>query len=382
MTEPTYYEHLDDDPLHLDAGRLNPIVRQILNDDRATVTTWENVPLHGIAGGVGGNQVMLLHGEALLDEQPVNWQVVLKIITAQPIDSLTGPHYWLREVEVYRSGFADSIPGNLFVPKCYRLEQPTENVCWLWLEYVEQTTPDNWDDAAFIRAARYLGQLNGGYLQTNPVPVQAWMSQDWHRRNLKQIAPAFENFKTAMNHPLYQQGFPADSHTSILDMWDKQERYLVALDNVPQTICHYDAFRNNLLVHHDEIAIIDWTFVGVGPLGSDIATMLWVSFVFNCLNAARMDSLYEPVFESYLAGLQDAGWDGDVKQVRLGYAVSFPVRVLISAGYDTLLFLNESRHPIFERIVRYSMHDYMTTHVAPVHAVIDKIMDEVKTFGV
>lgn len=72
------------------------------------------------------------------------------------------------------------------------------------------------------------------------------------------------------------------------------------------------------------------------------------------------------------------GWRGSADQVRLGYAASFPARVLVSAGYDTLLLLNESQHAHFAAIVGLPMADYMRDHVAAVQPVIRRISDEAR----
>lgn len=376
MTNPTYDSHLDTEML--DAARLTPIVRQALGRETAQVTRWEQTALHGIGGGIGGNQVLLLEGEADALGEVLPWRLIAKVLRPQAVDQMNGPHYWLREVEVYRSGFAATLTGQLTVPRCYGIEQ-SESACWLWLEYVEETSESRWTNDQFLKSARHLGQFNGSYLAAESLPVYDWMSQDWHRRNLTQIIPLMEQFQSAIQHPLYQRGFPGDSHAYILGLWAERETFLGALDQLPQTICHYDAFRRNLLARGDETVALDWTFVGPGPLGADLAGMLWVSFVFNNLSAAQLEALTEPALAAYIAGLRDAGWQGDERLARLGYMASFPIRVLVSAGYDTLLFLDESKHARFEAITGLPIGDYMAGNVAVVQPLIRKISDEART---
>lgn len=371
MTQPTYYDHLDD--AAIDESHLTPIVRLVLEDESATITNWRYDLLKGIGGGVGGNKVLLFQGEADTQSCSQSWRVILKMLTPQPIDSLTGPHYWLREVEVYRSGFVETLHGKFTVPHCYRIDQFEDEVCWIWLQFVEEIGEERWSDEQFIESAKHLGQFNGYYLAQDKLPSYDWMSINWHGKNLDQIIPLFETFKTAMSNRLYQLGYPDDSHAVLLKLWEKRDSYLKMLEPLPETICHYDAFRRNLLARPDETVAIDWTFVGAGPVAADVAAMLWVSFVFNNISAEQLDSLYEPMLQAYMQGLADMGAEVDESVVRLGYAASFVVRVLISAGYDTLLLLDESNHAHFEAIIKMSIEDYMVKRVAASQPVIQHI---------
>jgi hypothetical protein len=378
MTNPTYDHHFDDQTL--DAARLTPIVRQALGRPDAVVTRWEEKSLYGIGGGIGGNKVLLLSGEADASGERLPWRLVLKTLRPQSVDQMTGPHYWLREVEVYRSDFTATLTGQLTAPRCYGVEQ-SDAECWLWLEFVEETAESCWTNDQFLKSARHLGEFNGAYLTGESLPVYPWMSQDWHRKNLAQIIPLIEQFRGAGEHPLYQQGFRGDAHAYILDLWEKRETFLKGLDGLPQTICHYDAFRRNLLASSDKTVALDWSFVGTGPVGADLAAMLWVSFVFNNLSTAQLEELYQPAFDAYLEGLREAGWNGEQGLAWLGYTASFPVRVLVSAGYDTLLFLDEGKHARFEAITGLPIRDYMSRHVAAVQPMIRRIAEDAKRAG-
>lgn len=374
MDELSYNQHSSRDAI--DAQRLTPIVHRLLDDNQAAIRHWQRRELHGIGGGLGGTQIVLFQGQADTSNGERDWSLVLKILHKQPASDPDAPHYWRREVDVFRSGFIKSFDCELRTPRCYAIECFDE-ACWLWLEYIEESTP-NWNEVQFMRAARHLGQFNGSYTQQHALPDDVWLSRNWHRRNLQQISRLMETFRIAHDHPLYREGYPGSSHAHILQLWDEREQYLGALDALPQTICHYDAFRRNLLAREHDTVAIDWAFVGIGPLGADLATLLWVSFVFNNLSAEQMDALYEPLLVAYMNGLRDVGWRGSTEQVRMGYAASFPVRVLVSAGYDTLLLLDERQHERFSQIVGLPMANYMHDHVAAAQPVIHRISDEAR----
>lgn len=370
------YQDHPDDPVTLDD--LTPVVRKLFGDDTATVGAHSRTKLHGIGGGVGGNSVWRYDGTASTAMGTRAWTTVLKTLRPQPVENASGPHYWLREVEVYRSDFVFTLPGGIAAPECYVADVRDGDGCWLWLEFIDEVVNNAWPDAQFMRAARDLGRFNGGYLVMDMLPEYAWMSRRWLRRNLHQIQENFALFRRSGRHPLYAAGFPGDAHAFITRLWDEQRHFLDALDRLPKTVCHHDAFRRNLLASEHATYAIDWTFVGDGPIGADAAALLWVSFVFNSLSAERLGALYEPLFDSYLLGLRDAGWGGDPRAARLGYAASFAMRVLISAGYDTLVFLEPDKHHIFEDITGLPMDVYMAEHIAAVQPHIQRIVTEAR----
>jgi hypothetical protein len=84
--------------------------------------------------------------------------------------------------------------------------------------------------------------------------------------------------------------------------------------------------------------LVDWAFVGDGALGEDVGNLV-PDAVFDLFMPARtLPHLDRVVFAGYLAGLREAGWDGDERIVRLGMCASvvkyvwLPSRMLATAG--------------------------------------------------
>ena len=161
------------------------------------------------------------------------------------------------------------------------------------------------------------------FLQADQLPLTDWMSRDWHRRNLNQIVPLIKRFSSAMENELYRLAYTPDDHTALLQLWHDRDNLPHRARPATHHICHYDAFRRNLLAYCDKTVAIDWSFIGEGPVGADPAAMLWVSFVFNNISAMQFDDLYEPVLTSYIDGLRAAAWDGDENAVRTGYTLTY-----------------------------------------------------------
>ena len=95
------------------------------------------------------------------------------------------------------------------------------------------------------------------------------------------------------------------------------------MERLPRTLCHLDVWPNNLFARNDgTFTLVDWSFVGEGALGEDVGNLVPDS-VFDLFVPARMlASLDRKVFDGYLSGLREAGWDGDERTVRLGMCAS------------------------------------------------------------
>ncbi|NIP97562.1 MAG: hypothetical protein GWO24_30680, partial [Akkermansiaceae bacterium] len=84
----------------------------------------------------------------------------------------------------------------------------------------------------------------------------------------------------------------------------------------------HDAFRRNLLTRdrpgeEPETVAIDWQIVGTGAIGEELAPLVGVSLQFFEFDIDRAADLDEAAFGAYLQGLEDAGWSGDPRAVRL-----------------------------------------------------------------
>lgn len=106
---------------------------------------------------------------------------------------------------------------------------------------------------------------------------------------------------------------------------------LDALDRLPHTLCHLDAWRPNLLSvgtpnGDSETVALDWAFVGTGAIGEEVGQLVAADLLFAGADASRPAEFGEMVLASFVEGLRDAGWRGDARLVRLGYSASAALR--------------------------------------------------------
>jgi hypothetical protein len=202
--------------------------------------------------------------------------------------------------------------------------------------------------------ARHLGRFNGAYLVDRPLPGWSWLSSDWLRHYVEGSAPAMESLRNVLAHPRARRWLPEEDSDQYYHIWAERELYLDALDRLPQTICHFDVFRRNLFARktadgdHQTVAI-DWAFVGRGPIGADLNPLVWMSIALGGVALDKLQEFEEIVFEGYLEGLREAGWQGDPQGVRLGYTAATVRYLFGEVGRWLAFILDESLHAAAEQ---------------------------------
>jgi hypothetical protein len=232
------------------------------------------------------------------------------------------------------------------------VEHPDE-ARWIWMEEIKDAFGPQWPVEHYGVVARHLGQFNGAYLTGHLLPSWPWVGSGWFRGAVASAAPAIRQLHEAKEHPIVRRGYPPDVCEAIFQLWEDRELFLGALDRLPRTLCHFDAFRGNLLTRRtvdqrEETVAIDWTSVGTGAVGEDV-----VSLMRHAVNSPQVErheamKLEQTVLGGYLSGLSDAGWEGDPQQARLGYAAHAAIRDLSTLGHVLPAWLDEGRYAQIE----------------------------------
>ncbi len=205
-----------------------------------------------------------------------------------------------------------------------------------------------WSLERYGLVARHLGHFNGTYLTKGSLPAWPWLSQDWLRTLIAPNASAIAQLGDVLDRPLVSRLYPADVAAGISRLWTDREIFLAALDRLPQTFCHRDAWNRNLFVRRDgegreQTVAIDWAFVGLGAIGEEIVALAQTRNLFEPAEAQVLDAM---VFNSYLNGLREVGWDGDPQAVRFVYAASSALRYglgFTAAWLERALNFDESK---------------------------------------
>jgi hypothetical protein len=332
---------------------LAPLVQSALGSETVEVVNWEFEQLHG--GIAAGTAIYRFSGQGRDQGQTIPWSLILKILRSEGGSAdASAWDYYKREVSAYQSGWLADLPGGLAAPRSLGVTDHPDGTFWMWLEEVAEEIGSQWPLEHYGVVARHLGHFNGAYLVDRPLPGWPWLSSDWVRHYVEQSAPAIEPLRDALASPWGRRWLPEEDSDQFFRLWAERGLYLDALDRLPQTICHLDIFRRNLFARKtvdgdDQTVVIDWAFVGRGPIGADLNPLVWMSIALGGVGLDKLHELEEIVFEGYLEGLREAGWRGDPQGVRLGYTAAVVRFLFPEIGRWLALILDESLHAGMEQ---------------------------------
>lgn len=358
---------------------LTPLVRQAVSNDTAVITTWVYQPVYGGAGGF--TAIYRFTGHAQVGEQSVPWSLILKVSQAAlGSPDPNSPIYWKREALVYQSGFLERLTGEFVAPRCYAIHTPSEDEVWLWLEDIQDVYGKHWPFERRQLAARHLGYFNGRYLTQEPLPTGEWVSQQWLRARMAQTAPVMARFSELLHQPLAQRFYPAEIAQGYQQVWAKRESLLIALDGLPQTLCHRDIYRRNLFARRDQhgreqTVVIDWSDVGIGAIGEELASFVVTDAFFDEVDVADLPRLDQLAFAGYLDGLRAAGWTGSAQVVRLGYAAAAVMRCGLAIIQILPHVLDPTRRVSIERALGHPIEE-VVDHWLPIHQFLLRLAEE------
>lgn len=366
----------------INTATLTPIVRQALVSDTVEIIDWERQSLSGRSGTT--SQIYRFTGNAQADDKTITWSLILKIGLEEMHggDAMGGT----RERLAYQSGFLNNLPSGLVAPRCYGVVEHEDGAYWIWLEDIQEIVQE-WMLEDYGLVARHLGQFNGAYLTGNSLPTESWISRGWLGNFVAPNESAITQLEKASEHPLVRRVYPPDVVKGYLRLWNERETFYAALDKLPQTFCHMDAFRRNLFIRHDndgdkQTVAADWAFSGIGAIGEDLTPFIVGTIIFEGVDwdQEQRDALQQSAFNSYLAGLQDVGWVGDQQAIWFCFSTVTAFRYGLGV-IDTVVssLLDEGRHPIMEEVFGHSIEKLVDYWAEVVGSNMLKLADEAQS---
>lgn len=324
-------------PPELDSARLASVAAGALGHPVDAVVDWTVTPVGYTVFNPVSQGIFRVTGTAETDGSSQGWSAVLKICRA-PSDAelaqadsdrrrmLLDTLRWDREGEAYASGLLETLPDGLAAPRCFGVERH-EGTLWIWLEHVVDDTVQ-WDIARYALAARHLGRLGGEYHAGRELPSHEWLSRDWVRSwstYFSRTMPAILTADHVWAQPTVIELFDPGAREELRRLWGERDRWWDALDRLPLTLAHLDAFRGNLMSRtargQVETVAIDWAFVGLAPLAADVATLVAASLFYQgdpldprALTAACLAATHD--------GLRDAGHRLSMPELERAYAIN------------------------------------------------------------
>jgi Phosphotransferase enzyme family len=234
-------------------------------------------------------------------------------------------NYWAREALAYRDGVVEVFAeGGLHAARCVGVDC-TETDAVFALAFEIGTPGEQWTIPQYAAAAQALGRAQAPYLAGHAMPRHEWLTRNFLRSytSEKPVAWSLLDDDDTWDHPLIRECFPRELRALANELHANRERLFAIAEALPQTLCHLDFWSKNLICRADgELVLIDWAFVGHGAAGEDIGNLIPDAAFDHFITSAQLPEMNEAVFGAYVAGLQEADWQGDTEVVRLGMLAS------------------------------------------------------------
>lgn len=314
-----------------DVEALTSKVREALGLPSFQIDEWRCASLTGHISNPATGGLYRVTGSGHQNALHIPWSLILKIARRAEDTpegwgtSLLHFGYWKREALAYRSGILNDLGANLRAPHCFEVADQPDGSVWLWLEEIAESGQARWSVPRYGLAARHFGQWQGTYLTGRSLPVSPWLQTGW----LRSWVEHFEFLKNYLlrpdfwDHPLVQTAFPVPVANRLLALWAERMTWMDILDRIPLTLCHFDTWRPNLLASighdgQDRTVALDWQCMGLGPAG-EVGNLLLTSLISLEVKTSEAKSLDTAIWESYLQGLRETGWEGNPCHVRFCY---------------------------------------------------------------
>ena len=323
----------------MDAAELTAVVSRALAEP-VTVTAWQVKLLGGLDSSPMAAGVYEVSGTAVSASNTQQaWRVVVKVVRSpegfvMPDGTLVSREmaedqgsfgYWQREALALQSDLFDELPPGLRGPCFLGITRVSEREYWLWQEYLPEDHTWRWAD--YWEAAYRLGKWQGACREQ--LPNYPWLSQQWLSSWVNGPITGILGLVEVMNgwqHPLLTAYFAPEELVDLQQLWRDRQSYLGRLAELPQTLCHLDAYRANLRRQEDDLVLLDWAFAGAGALGEELAAFVGATLLLDHVPLAEAERLEAAAFQGYRTGLRAAGWSGDEAMIEEAYRCAMPLR--------------------------------------------------------
>ena len=321
----------------LDGARLASVAAGALGHPVDAVVDWTVTPIGYTVFNPVSQGIFRVTGTARSGGTSLAWAAVLKVCRAPSDEELAHATpdrrtilidilRWDREGEAYASGLLETLPDGLAAPRCFGVDRHGGTL-WIWLEYVADDAAE-WDVARYALAARHLGRLGGEYHAGRELPSHEWLSRGWVRAwstYFSRTMPAILAADDVWAQPIVVELFDPGAREEVRRLWAERERWWGALDRLPLTLAHLDAFRGNLISRtargQVETVAIDWAFMGLAPVAADVATLVAASLFYHgdpldprAITAACLAATHD--------GLRDVGHRISMHELERAYAIN------------------------------------------------------------
>lgn len=334
-------------------GDIESIARMAVDNDSAVVeSVWSVTPMSVLSAGNGTIGFFNVSGHVKVGEVRSPWSSVVKVLDPDDFSAGSSKMQSARnELDALQAPELGLMESGMRCVPVYGLLSSTDSVHWLWMKDLSGGISTPWDAETYVRVARDVGEFSALWPEES-MPTGSWITTDPSASRIEQVVVGMpEYYKTLReneNHPHVLTLIEGRDLDNIFSLIDDASVAVKATRSLPRSVAHHDCHARNLFPWTDQNGhsmtyAVDWASTGLAPIGTDGGSLAGGGIAWTQAEADMIASNESAIFDSYVAGLIDSGWQGEVRDVRLAYLAQLSSYIVMLPFFVTLL-LSEGGH--------------------------------------
>lgn len=272
--------------------------------------------------------VSRVRGIAAVGGTDVEWSMIEKRTEGPGLATSYLLDNGAREFDAYASGVLDDIAPGVAAPRLYGSELDSEGGRTLWLEEIGHDGTRPLDAETILAAAHDLGQMGGRWVGREL--AEPWYFTEWIDRHSQPeaVERGLRSLREARPATSARLG---DRLVAAERLVLEQARYRSFLESLPHTLCHHDAVGANLFRSDSRTVLIDWESIGAGPVGADLASLLFSSVRRGDARAGVVVPIVDEAVNRYSEALRAEAGHITPEEIRLGFDAAIALRWKLAA---------------------------------------------------
>jgi hypothetical protein len=211
----------------------------------------------------------------------------------------------------------------------------------------------DWSFNHMGKVSYLLGKFNGSTLSGTPLPDEPFLCHTWLRswievctsyaKPVPEQKVIWDGYLTERNHP---SAADADIWSCYSLNLTRINSLLETLEVLPRVFAHQDVHWDNIFIEQveerDSLIAIDWQFASISGVGEELGRVFGYALLKNKIPVNMVEEYKKALFNSYLQGLRDSGWNGNAQHARFGFCFAAGSRYIMT--FDKLLNVIKADH--------------------------------------
>lgn len=263
--------------------------------------------------------IVRVSGTASIGGETRHWSSVTKLIDMLVTNTLGTPVDPRNEALVYERGYFTDGGGGFRPARCYHISRPRDGLTILWLEDLTDAEGPPFGVGQLSEMALHLGAWNAQTAAQPPV-LDFPIGNDFHLKSAAgfDFPKRVDDLLAIHEHPMVREMYARQGIEIAGRYVSTYLRLAERSKTLPHALALADCPVSNFFHRPGETIAIDWAGLGSEPLGADGGRFLGSALTWG-RSFAEIAAQERVLFESYLAGLREAGAREERRILRSGY---------------------------------------------------------------